>query len=332
MKTIEQNRLENLIKNAEGKKIAVIGDIMLDRYLWGSVSRISPEAPVPVVVIEEESERLGGAANVANNINSLGGTPLLYGIIGDDASGDTIKKIIKKRSYSPNGIVVDKNRQTSVKTRVIAHNQHVVRIDRESNEEIDPKIEEKIKKQIKNDFSDFDAVIIEDYNKGFLTRNIIKLIIDSALERDIVITVDPKLENFFEYKGVTVFKPNLKETQASLGFSVNTEDRFEIAGKMLLDRLDCKYVLITRGEKGMTLFGDGRRLNNVETKALDVHDVSGAGDTVISTLTLFLAAGADIMEAATMANYAAGIVCGEVGIVPIEKEKLIREVLNRNNK
>lgn len=332
MKTIEQNRLENLIKKAEGKKIAIIGDIMLDRYLWGSVSRISPEAPVPVVVIKEESERLGGAANVANNISSLGGEPLLYGIIGDDVNGDTIKKIINDRKYSPNGIIVDKNRQTSVKTRIIAHNQHVVRIDRESNDEIDPKIEEKIKKQIKNDFSAFDAVIIEDYNKGFLTKNIIKLIIDSALEKDIIITVDPKLDNFFEYRGVTVFKPNIKETQASLGFSINTEDRFEIAGKMLLDRLNCEYVLITRGEKGMTLFGDGKILKNVETKALEVHDVSGAGDTVISTLTLLLAAGADIMEASTIANYAAGIVCGEVGIVPIEKNRLINEVMNRNNK
>ncbi|MFC1724520.1 D-glycero-beta-D-manno-heptose-7-phosphate kinase [candidate division KSB1 bacterium] len=329
MKLIDKNRLDILFDNAKGKRIAVIGDIMLDRYLWGKVTRISPEAPVPVVLIEEESERLGGAANVANNIESLGGIPVLFGVTGADSSGDTIKKLIEKRTYFSKGIIVDKSRSTSVKTRVIAHNQHVVRTDRETNEDIDKNIEENLKILLKEKIKDIDAVIIEDYNKGVLTKELTKYIIDLANEENKIITVDPKMSNFYEYKNVTVFKPNLKETRESLGFTIDTDDRLEIAGKMLLDRLECKYVLITRGEKGMSLFGEGKKIKDVETKALDVHDVSGAGDTVIGTLTLLLAAGADIKEAVTLANYAAGIVCSEVGIVVIEIDKLRKAVLNQ---
>jgi len=329
MKSIEKRRAETLFSKIEGKKIAVIGDIMLDRYLWGKVSRISPEAPVPVVQIEQESERLGGAANVANNISSLGGIPILFGTIGDDIDGENIRNLMKKRKYFTDGLVMDKSRPTTVKTRVIAHNQHVVRTDKESVENIDTGVAEKLKKSMKTHIKNLDALIIEDYNKGLLSKEIIGFIIELALKENLIITVDPKINNFFEYKNVTVFKPNLKETQESLGFKINNNERLEIAGKMLLDRLNSKYVLITRGDKGMSLFGNGKRIKDVETKALKVHDVSGAGDTVISTLTLFLAGGADILEATTLANYAAGIVCGEVGIVPIDKDKLKIAVVNQ---
>jgi len=320
-------RLRELFQRFRHKKIAVVGDLMLDRYFWGSVARISPEAPVPVVEIESESARLGGAANVANNIKSLGAEPIPIGVIGDDNSGKLLKEIIQESGFTQIGIIVDNGRPTTVKTRVIAHSQHVVRIDREVKADISPEVQEKILTVIRQNIHDFDAIIIQDYNKGVVVKNLIKEIIKLATERNVAITVDPKFNNFFEYHNVTVFKPNRKETEDALGIRISDDISVESAMRTLMERLHCQNVLLTRGEKGMTLLEQDGSISHVPTKARKVADVSGAGDTVISTLTVALASGASIKEAASLANFAGGVVCGEVGIVPIDRAALFKAVL-----
>jgi len=328
MKTIKTNRLLHLLNRCKGKKIAVIGDVMLDRYIWGKVARISPEAPVPVVEVQEESMRLGGAANVANNIFSLGGIPVLFGVIGDDSAGIDLMRLLTEKKFEKFGIYVDKNRPTTLKTRIIAHNQHVVRADFEKTDDISDELAAQLVKKIHSLMGELNGIIIQDYNKGIITKSLIKQVIGLALKHDCLIAVDPKFNNFFEYKNVTLLKPNIAETQNALGFALDSDERITIAGRLLLERLHCKNVLITRGLEGMSLFSENGSERKVKTKARKIHDVSGAGDTVISTLTMILAAGGDIVEAATIANHAAGVVCGEVGIVPIDPEKLLESVEN----
>lgn len=322
-----EERLHNLFKNFEKAKIAVVGDIMLDRYIWGNVSRISPEAPVPVVEVEDEDSKLGGAGNVANNIKSLGAFPLLIGVVGDDREGEILFELMREQGFNTGGIIIDSSRPTTVKTRVIAHNQHVVRIDRESKEPINYTIQERIKEIILQNVYEINAIIIEDYNKGVIVKNLIHDLVEIAKRFGIVITVDPKFDNFFEFKNVTVFKPNRKEVEDALGRKLDTEDKIIEAGKTILEKLKCEYLLLTRGEKGMTLFNKNGEIKHIPTKARKVADVSGAGDTVISTLTVALASGADIIESATLANYAAGIVVEEVGVVPVDREKLFKVAL-----
>lgn len=329
--TISEKRLNDLFAGMFGKRIAIIGDLMLDRYIWGSVSRISPEAPVPVVDMEQEQARLGGAANVAMNIKSLGGEPLLIGVIGNDNSGKQLLEIIGESNFNPNGIVADESRPTTVKTRVIANSQHVVRIDREQKADISYIIQEKLLDVVRRNIDSIDGIIIEDYNKGVVVKSFIRQLISFANKHDKIITVDPKFNNFFEYKNVTVFKPNRKEAEEVLGFRLKTNDDVIKVGKVLLEKLNVKNVLLTLGEHGMSLFEANGEISHVPTKALNVADVSGAGDTVISTLTMTLCGGGTIKEAASLANFAGGTVCGYVGIVPIDTEELKRTVINDND-
>ena len=330
MVSISEKRLNELLSGLNRKRIAVVGDLMLDRYIWGSVNRISPEAPVPVVDMETEQARLGGAANVAKNIKSLGGEPILIGVIGDDNSGKQLFEIVQGSKFPVEGIVVDNSRPTTVKTRVIANNQHVVRIDREQKADISPEIQERLLEIVRKFIGSIDGIIIEDYNKGVVVKNLISQIITLALKHNKIITVDPKFNNFFEYKNVTVVKPNRKETEEVLGTRLKSDKDIINAGKSLLQKLGAKNILLTLGERGMSLFESNGKNSSMPTKALNVADVSGAGDTVISTLTMALAAGADILEASYLANYAGGIVCEEVGIVPIELDKLFNTVLKEN--
>ena len=330
MLNITSERLREIRNNFAGKKIAVIGDLMLDGYYWGVVNRISPEAPVPVIDVDEEFFRFGGAANVALNLQSLGAVPLPVGVVGNDNQATIFNSLMEEAGISTSCIVVDESRPTTTKTRVIGGNQHIVRIDKENKNYISAEIEEKLLANIKNNISGLDAIIIEDYNKGVLTAKIISETIRMANENNIIITVDPKFNNFFEYKNTTVFKPNKKETQDGLGIRLETAEDVTSAGKELYEKLGAKYILITLGEKGVALFEEGKQTNHIPTKARKVRDVSGAGDTVISTLTLALTAGAEIFEAAYLANYAGGLVCEEVGIVPIELEKLFKAVENVN--
>lgn len=326
MVQFSNERIQQIFEGLKNKKIAIIGDLMLDVYIWGKVGRISPEAPVPVVDVAEESFRFGGAANVGLNIKALGGIPLLIGVIGYDREASIFDSILEENQFIKDGIFVDEERPTTVKTRIIAHSQHVVRIDKEDRNYISEEFEIKIINYLKSHREDLKVIILEDYNKGVLTKSLIKNVIKFANENKILITVDPKFDNFFEYKNVTLFKPNKKETEDIMGFQLDSEEKIFQAGKELREKLNAKYVLLTRGEKGMSLFSSEDRFDSIPTKARNVADVSGAGDTVIAALSMALAADADIKEAATIANLAAGLVCEEVGIVPIDKEHLLKNL------
>jgi rfaE bifunctional protein kinase chain/domain len=327
MVSFTESRLKALLEDFRGKRIAVVGDLMLDRYFWGSVARISPEAPVPVVEIESESMRLGGAANVANNVKSLGADPILIGVIGNDNTGTLLRDLIVENAFTPIGLIVADDRPTTVKTRVIAHGQHVVRFDRETKSEISNALQRKILEIVRQNLHSLDAIVIEDYNKGVVLKSLIKELVDMAEKDKKIITADPKFDNFFEYRGATVFKPNSKELEAAMGVKLVDNDAVEEAGKTLMKRVKAKNILLTRGEKGMTLFEETGTITHIPAKTRKVADVSGAGDTVISTITVALASGATVREATSLANYAGGVVCGEVGIVPIERDALVSAVL-----
>jgi rfaE bifunctional protein kinase chain/domain len=324
---ISKNRLDELKKGFQGKRLAVIGDMMLDGYYWGDVKRISPEAPVPVLEVEEEFFRFGGAANVALNIQKLGGIPIPVGVIGYDNYGTIFSSLMKENNIEDDYILVDDERPTTTKTRVIANSQHVVRIDKESKSDISRKVEEKLKLKIANLLDSLDGIILQDYNKGVLTPSLIGEVVSVANQKSILVTVDPKFDNFFDYKNVTVFKPNRKETEAVLGMKIISDEDISSAGERLLLELNSQYVLLTLGENGIAVFEKDGTEKRMPTKARKVADVSGAGDTVVSTLTIALSAGANIYEASFLANYAAGVVCGEVGIVPVEIDKLFETVL-----
>lgn len=319
-------KLKAIQNSFNGKKIAVIGDMMLDCYYWGNVQRISPEAPVPVVEVDNEFARFGGALNVAYNVLTLGGIPIPLGVVGNDSDAKLIRNLMEKSGISTRGIIPDKERPTTSKTRVIADNQHVVRIDREKTFPISSRIENKLLSFLKKEIKKIDAIILQDYNKGVLTQSLISNIIAIAADSKKIITVDPKFNNFFAYSDVTVFKPNRKETEDALGIKIKSAHDISRAGKSLLENLKAKYVLLTLGAEGIALFEKGKPERRIPTKARKVADVSGAGDTVISTLTMALTAGASIYDAAYLANYAGGLVCEEVGIVPIEQKKLFSAV------
>jgi rfaE bifunctional protein kinase chain/domain len=326
MVALTKDRVQQLLSTVKTKRIAVIGDVMIDQYIWGFVSRISPEAPVPVVEVESESTRLGGAANVANNITSLGAQTLLLGVVGNDANGNELRRIIESSGSTSEGIISDRSRPTTKKTRVIAHHQHVVRIDSEEKRDISEEIQERILSVLINNIQSIDGIILEDYNKGVVVKELIHRVIQLAHVHNKVITVDPKFNNFFEYKDVTVFKPNIKETEEALGKKLKTENDVLSAGQALFERLGAENILLTRSEKGMSLFEKNGSITHIPTRAREVADVSGAGDTVIAALTAMLTAGASIIEAAVLANIAGGIVVGEVGIVPVRPEQLTAEI------
>jgi rfaE bifunctional protein kinase chain/domain len=330
MINISERRLKQLKNNFKGKRIAIIGDMMLDIYFWGEVKRISPEAPVPVLEVENEFYRFGGAANVALNISSLNGIAEPIGIIGYDNYGTIFNSLLSEQKISHHGIIEDDNRPTTAKTRVIADSQHIVRIDKESKETISKNIQNKLLGYLKSIINSLDGIILQDYNKGVLSSSLIAEVIELANKNKKLVTVDPKFNNFYEYKNVTVFKPNRKEAEDILGVKIKTDADISFAGNTLLKKLNVKNVLLTLGEDGIAVFEKGKQEKRMPTKARKVADVSGAGDTVIATLTMALAAGANIYEASYLANYAGGIVCEEVGIIPIEIDKLFDTVTREN--
>lgn len=326
--TLNEQDLRRILAQFEGKRVAVVGDVMLDRYYWGRVSRISPEAPVPVVEVESEQVRFGGAANVANNIRCLGGTPLLIGLIGDDHPGKTFTEMLQDQGMDTEGLVVDGGRPTTIKTRVIAAGQHVVRVDNESKADCPEHLQHRIVDAVKYRIQQIDAILIEDYNKGVMTKGVIDELLAVARKYGKIVTVDPKFNHFLDFKGVTLFKPNRREAEEVLGGRFRTDAEAEVAGKKLLDLLGARNVLLTRGEQGMSLCEAGGGVTHIHTAAANVQDVSGAGDTVISTLTLALASGVDVQTASRLANCAAGVVVGQVGIVPVTPEELLHAALH----
>ncbi len=322
-----EERLQTVIRSAAGKKVVIFGDLMVDEYLWGEVSRLSPEAPVPIINIASEQLRFGGAANVAYNLMGLNATPVLIGVVGDDRMGHTFLGMLEKNRLPTGGIYLAKDRPTTVKTRIIGNNQHVARVDQETTDPISDEIREALYTGFETYLDEIDGIIIQDYNKGVIVPGLVERITKLANRHGKFVTVDPKFENFLSFKNVTLFKPNTKETEEALAIRIRTEAEVIRAGEKLLEELNSEAVLITRGAEGMALFERNGDRTFIGTRARKVADVSGAGDTVIATLTYALCGGANMKEAVTLANFAAGLVCEEVGVVPVNLERLVKSVL-----
>ncbi len=293
--------------------VLVVGDVMVDEFVWGRVERISPEAPVPVVEVQREALLLGGGANVVNNIRALGGRVFLAGVVGKDAMGGHLIDELAKIGVAADGIVTLSDRPTTIKTRVIAHHQQVVRFDRERRIKIDKETTDRIIGYARSLGTQIRAIIISDYGKGVINERLVSGLVDYAAKNDLIVSVDPKVENFSIYKNVTVITPNHHEASSGVHHKIVDDESLLATGRLILSRLGCKNVIITRGEDGMTLFEAPGGIVHIPTVAREVFDVTGAGDTVISTLTLALAAGATMRDAAVISNYAAGIVVGKVG-------------------
>ena len=322
MKVQSFAKLKSIISNFTDKKLLVIGDLILDEFVWGKVSRISPEAPVPVVWVKDESFMPGGASNVANNINSLGGKAYMVGVVGNDERAGILKGELEHRGVNIDGIFADPQRPTILKTRVIAHQQQVVRIDREKVDPVKDGMVRKITSYIENVIDDIDGLIVEDYGKGLITPKLLEGIVPLAKKKKKIIAVDPKEEHFSYYKGVTLLTPNNKEAQCAVGFNIKDRATLKKAGFEILKKLKARIVLITLGEDGMMIFEKGKPPKKIETIAQEVFDVSGAGDTVASSYTLSLLSGATSVQAAHIANCAAGIVVGKVGIAVVTQDEV----------
>jgi len=321
--TIE--RAKELITAFPSVRIFVIGDLIMDHFLWGNVRRISPEAPVPVVEVEREDLMLGGAANVAHNIKNLGGAVSITGVIGSDDDGRRFLRALKKKSIPVTGIVQDPKRPTTTKTRIIAHNQQIVRYDRENKDGVRAAITKEVLRYIKKAVRDAHVVIVSDYAKGLVSENLMKKIVALCKKMKKPLVVDPKVEHLDYYKGADIVTPNNLEAATGAGLDIKDAKTLKKAGKILKERLDSKALLITRGEQGMSLFENGSE-THIPTVAKEVYDVSGAGDTVAGVIALSLAAGADFKEAAVLANFAAGVVVGKLGTATLNAEELCKAV------
>jgi D-beta-D-heptose 7-phosphate kinase/D-beta-D-heptose 1-phosphate adenosyltransferase len=305
-------------------RVLVIGDVMMDQFIWGRVERISPEAPVPVVAVDRETFMLGGAANVLRNIVSLGGGCDLIGVVGRDHMGRQVIDEVSALGGDGQAIIVDPDRQTTMKTRVVAHSQQVVRFDRENREPIGAEVAGRILDYVDQNMDRWDAVIISDYGKGVISPLLMAGLRKSVLERELIVAVDPKIENFEFYNGVTVITPNNHEAAAGAKMTIKTDNDLKIAGRRLIEDLELPWVLITLGERGMALFSadDPATYRPIDTVAREVFDVTGAGDTVVAALTLGLAVGLPMYQSALLANYAAGLVVGEVGTAAVTVDRL----------
>ncbi len=321
-----KTKLRSIIQKFHKAKVLVIGDLILDEFIWGKVDRISPEAPVPVVWVNSESFMPGGASNVASNIAALGGAAKITGVIGDDKNGKLLTDELKKRNVDTNGIVIDAERPTTLKTRIIAHHQQVVRVDREKNGPVDDNILEQVLSFVREKIEEIDAIIIEDYGKGVVMPRLLSEVVSLAKRHKKIITVDPKVSHFSYYQGVTCITPNEKEAEGGSGIKINSDADMDKAGKKMLKDLSLESVLITLGENGMRLFEKNGKVTHIPTVAQEVYDVSGAGDTVIATFTLALACGAGNLEAAHLANFAAGIVVSKVGTAVVTKDELLERI------
>lgn len=330
-----KHSLTEVIDRFSSTRIVVIGDVILDHYIWGDVSRISPEAPVPVVEVKDENFRLGGAANTVANIRSLDGQVDLVSVIGKDQNGDKMREMLALIGANVDGLLEDTGRPTIIKTRVMARNQQVVRIDRELKREVDGKEKEEIIGFVEDLIPKADAVIFSDYDKGVLSSDVLNKCIARAKKSKKLTVIDPKFKNCADYKGATAITPNIKEASAAVEREIIDEESLLYAGNTLLSELELSAVLITRGEHGMSLFeaadNEKTQVTHLPTVAREVYDVTGAGDTVVAVFTLALAAGASMLDAAMIANCAAGIVVGEVGTASVTKEQLV-ESLRRNHK
>lgn len=319
-------KLERILKDFKKARILVIGDLILDCYIWGKVNRISPEAPVPIVEVTNDTFMLGGAANVAYNVAALGGKATVVGVAGRDRAGEILREILDEKGIGT--AIFDDSRPTTMKTRVIAHNQQVVRFDKEDKTKISERVFRDIKGFLKEAVSEYDAVIVSDYKKGIVSPELMKAILAAAGSKGKFVAVDPKVGHFHLYKGVSLVTPNLAEASQGSGIEIKDGKTLQKAGETLLKKLSCKAVLITRGEEGMSLFEKGKVVH-IPTAARHVYDVTGAGDTVIAAFALAYVSGAALEQAALIANHAAGIVVGEVGAAVATPERLSEALSNK---
>jgi rfaE bifunctional protein kinase chain/domain len=325
-----KTEIKNIFKGFDNKKILIVGDVMVDSYWWGSVNRISPEAPVPVVLVNKREYRLGGAANVAMNIHQLGAQAKLFSVIGKDLEGNIFKTLLKDYKLSGEFILQTDNRPTTVKSRIIANElQQLIRVDSETDAFINNEDSDHLLKLYTNEIKEADAVILQDYDKGVLSRKLITEMIDLANENQVPTIIDPKKRNFGSYRKATLFKPNLKELKEGLGITIPkpiSKEKMREATQKIIDKMGVKIAFITLSENGVYI-NNGEEDFLIPTHKRSIYDVSGAGDTVASVAAIALASGLPIENVASLSNIAGGLVCEKVGVVPIEKEEFLKESL-----
>ena len=316
--------LEDILQGCHGRRVAVVGDIMLDRYIWGKVNRISPEAPVPVVSVERRSHSLGGSANVVNNLASLGATALPLGVVGVDSEADVVANLLRESGIDTSGLIADDERPTTLKTRIIAHEQHVVRVDEEKVHAVRGQVRANLLTKLEEWLPGLDALIFQDYNKGVLTADLIAQIRQLADKQGVFTAVDPKFENFSSYGPVSLFKPNQKEILEAMGESLKREDDLDRIGRAFIARTGCRELVVTRGSRGMACFARDGELKQFSALSHAIVDVSGAGDTVIAALVLARIQDLHLFDAARFASLCAAVACGELGAVPVHHEAVRR--------
>lgn len=321
---VSRNKLLALVRKFRHNRLLVVGDLMLDRFIWGDVDRISPEAPVPVLRVSSESYRLGGAANVIHNIKTLGGKVTACGVVGRDEAGRRLLQGLHEIGISSKGVFSENRFRTTQKSRVIARPRHqqIVRLDRENHEEIGGKVLQRIRQFVEHQAGRCDGIVISDYGKGVIHPPLLELIADLVGKKNLICVADPKKENFKSYRNATLVTPNREEAGQASGIEIRDEDSLREAGRRLLQRWQAKAVLITLGPEGMSLFRPGREMRHFGTERREMFDVTGAGDTVVAACALALASGASYEEAAVIANLAAGLVGDEVGTVAVPVAKL----------
>ena len=325
MYQLSTERAAEIVASLRDRTVVVFGDVMLDEFVWGDVTRISPEAPVPVVEIRRESVHLGGAANVLSNLRALGVRSALVGVVGQDRAGERVRAELREAGAldAEENLIVDVSRPTTVKTRIIAHSQLVVRADRERRTHIDGTVEERVVASLSRLLRGADALVISDYDKGAVTPAVLDEILPAAEAARVPVLVDPKIRNFDSYRPATLVTPNHHEALRLTNTEDDTDEGMARAARSIRERLGCRSVLITRGERGMMLLEGEGEPTYVPTAAREVYDVTGAGDTVIATLAASVAAGASLVEAAMLANHAAGIVVGKIGTATASAEELL---------
>jgi D-glycero-beta-D-manno-heptose-7-phosphate kinase len=320
---MNQLKAQQLIAQFATKRLIVLGDLMLDEFIWGEVRRISPEAPVPVVEVKRESWHLGGAGNVVANLVALGAQSVPLGLIGKDAAGERLRDEFALRGVATNGLISDSARPTTRKTRIVAHSQQMLRADREDRSPLTTELEEKVMAAFTAALTEADAVILSDYDKGLLTPRVLAETIAATQAQGKAVCLDPKIKNFAHYRHVNVITPNQLEAERAANLEITDEVSLRAVAENIRAQLACRNILITRGEHGMSLLEENGTLRTIPTVAREVYDVTGAGDTVIATLSLALACGATLYEAAIIANHAAGVVVGKVGTATLTTDELL---------
>lgn len=323
MRPLTAGRARALVSRMRGRRVLVLGDVMLDEFLWGTAARLSPEAPVPVVEVTRHSWSVGGAGNVAANVRALGGHAVLAGVVGQDRAADTLREALSGYGVEAQLAVAADGRPTTQKTRVIAHHQQVVRADREVSTDISRSLEDDLVTRVAGALPACDVLIVSDYQKGVITPGVMRRVLALARRHGVRVLVDPKVRHYRLYRKVALLKPNVRWVENVLGVRADTDAALQAAGERILKLLACEALLVTRGERGMSLFRPGRRPSHVKTAAREVYDVTGAGDTTIATLALGLAAGASLEQAAVLANHAAGVVVAKLGTATAGADELL---------